>query len=370
MSVELSTREIHVLKNATIFFSTLSLVASLVILCSHYAFVKLRSRSAKLVVWLTVCVAGSDITALSFLNSDEASCSYYALFSSFYIISCALWSASISRTMSLVVIQRNDLSRTVSRLDSYAGSGRYQWKRIELMRMLAFHAAVWGFSFACSIAVVCLSFDEPVSDWCWYVQDHSPGDDDHAHLAVATDTAKGTGQLLVFYVPLLFVLCYNLYVLISPCLHREEEGSGEDSLSRDIKELADSLRYFVIVEVLILVWLCVCELVNLASLGNRHFYLYLVLLILLRLQGLANLYIYFRRKEVRTAWRDFFVSLSLKAATEPLPQTLTEPLTSNYTSSLNSSATPNSSSAPSLQGTPYSAFASPMGGANAGALFS
>lgn len=321
--------QIEVLRRECAIMSSFSLVSSLIIVATHYRFPQLRSRSAKLVVYLSLSVAGSDVTGLAYLGGG--SCSLYGFFTSFFLIAIALWSATISRTLQLVVVHRNELSRSLTRLNSMVedtrfassdggggsgGSGRRSMLSLEFLRMAAFHVAVWGISFTCALGIVILSAQSPISSWCWF-EESNP------------DNAATTGQLLFFYMPISIALCYNFYVLGGTYLKaymasrrgpREDELELQDGLSSDLMALSSSLRAYVLFTVVMLVLVCLAELVNLRAFPRysdaspERFWLYFAIVLLVRLQGVYNLLIYASRSDVREAWRETFLQAVLGRA--------------------------------------------------------
>jgi hypothetical protein len=314
MVVLVSQQQVTELQNLVALLSSLSLVCSLVILITHAAYPHLRSRSAKLVMLLSLSVVGGDVTSLAYLAGG--SCSLYGLFTAFFLLSSALWSSAIARTISLVV-RRNELNRSITRLNSVVDSGMVRCTNLGQLRMWAFYVTVWGTAAVCAAAIAIFSVTSPsVSSWCWY------SDDDNS------DNSAGVGQLLFFYVPVVSALLYNSWVLggaqINSCLTsaaaRPPQDQGHDlelelqqqhdALSDELRLLVDSLRLYVIYAVLVMVTLCLAELVNLTVFPNYsshepHFGLYFAVTIILRGQGVFNLVVYaMRRPDVRQAWRD------------------------------------------------------------------
>ena len=313
----LDDAQIATLQRESAIVSSLSLAGSLAIIATHISYRQLRSRSAKLVVYLSLSVAGSDLTGLAFLSGG--SCTLYGLFTSFFLISIALWSATISRTLQLVVMHRSQLSRSLTRLNSMVYETRFKTS-LELLRMAAFHIVVWGVSLMCALGIVIFSTSAPISSWCWFSK--SP------------DAAASTGQLLFFYVPILLALLYNSYVLcgtyLQSCLARRGSGGPfeapdmQDGLSSDLTALSDSLRYYVLFTIVVLALVCLAELVNLAAFPRykdsspQHFWLYFAIFLLARLQGVFNLFVYARRADVRAAWSDTLWHSVLRRPREPI----------------------------------------------------
>lgn len=316
MVVLVSQQQVSELQNLVALLSSLSLICSLVILITHAAYPHLRSRSAKLVMLLSLSVVGGDVTSLAYLAGG--SCSLYGLFTAFFLLSSALWSSAIARTISLVV-RRNELNRSITRLNSVVDSGMVRCTNLGQLRMWAFYVIVWGTAAVCAVAIAIFSVTSPsVSSWCWY------SDDDNS------DNSAGVGQLLFFYVPVVSALLYNAWVLggaqINSCLTwaaaarspldqgndlelELQQQQQHDALSDELKLLVDSLRLYVIYAELVMVTLCLAELVNLTvfpkySSREPHFGLYFAVTIILRGQGVFNLVVYaMRRPDVRQAWR-------------------------------------------------------------------
>ena len=332
MVVKLDEHEIGRLQEVIALMGSISVGCSVVILVSHLCFKQLRSRSANLVFHLTLSVLGADITALSFLGGG--SCSVYGLLTSFFIIVIALWSAAIARTISIVV-HRGALHRSLTRLNSIAEEHRFRCKDIGSLRMAAFHIAVWGIGVICATAIVIISAEEPISSWCWFQS------------ASATDAGASTGQLLFFYTPLSLALCYNVAVLFAAhakhimsclycgyfCCHNKkgqdhelalqsehQAGVEAEGLSEELQRLVASLRAYVFYVVFVVLFLCLAEAANFAvvagisddessgsgtsssSQQTSKFWVYLLISLLLRLQGVFNLGVYAMRQEVRRAW--------------------------------------------------------------------
>ena len=337
--------QIEVLRRECAIMSSLSLAGSLVVVATHYHFPHLRTRSAKLVVYLSLSVAGSDLTGLAYLGGG--SCSLYGFFTSFFLIAIALWSATISRTLQLVVVHRNELSRSLTRLNSMVEDTRFGASRnssssrdggggvgdcsvagrpalgLEFLRMAAFHVAVWGISFTCALGIVILSVRAPISSWCWFE-------------ASNPDNAATTGQLLFFYMPISVALCYNFYVLGGTYLKaymaargpREDELELQDGLSSDLKALSSSLCAYVLFTVVMLVLVCLAELVNLRAFPRysdaspERFWLYFSIVLLVRMQGVYNLFVYSRRPDVRAAWGETFARALLRRPRQPTEASL------------------------------------------------
>jgi hypothetical protein len=312
MVVLVSQQQIVELQSLVALLSSLSLVCSLVIIVTHAFYPSLRSRSAKLVMLLSLSVVGGDVTALAYLGGG--SCSLYGLFTAFFLLSSALWSSAIARTISLVV-RRNELNRSITRLNSVVDSGMVRCTNLGQLRMWAFYVLVWGIAAVCSLAIAILSITSPsVSSWCWYSDDTN------------SDNSAGVGQLLFFYVPIVASFLYNSWVLggaqMNSCFaaaSRPLVDSGQDlelelqqqqdALSDELRLLVDSLRLYVIYAIVVMATLCLAELVNLTVFPmypsyEPHFWLYFAVTIVLRGQGIFNLVVYaLRRPDVRQAWR-------------------------------------------------------------------
>lgn len=306
MVVLLSESEIDKLQSMVTLLSSLSLVANLTIVCTHYFYKHLRSRSAKLVLSLTLSVLGSDLTALSFAHGG--SCSLYGLFASFFFVAMTLWSGAISRTISIVV-RRDELHRSLTRLNSIAEENRFAIKitNIELLRMIAFHCFVYGVAITSAIGITVLSRQNPISGWCWFSD------------AADSDSSAPVGQLLFFYIPIVSALLYNSLVLGSTywrhCCSRWREQ--HDILVADLSQLVLSLHYYVLYAMLIMLIICLAELINITAFPHyssqeQHFWLYFILSVVIRSQGTFNLLVYARRSDVRKAWYDTLIYTVLK----------------------------------------------------------
>lgn len=334
MVVRLDEQEIERLQQVIALVGSISVGCSVVILVSHLCFKQLRSRSANLVFHLTLSVLGADITALSFLAGG--SCAAYGLLTSFFIIVIALWSAAIARTISIVV-HRGALHRSLTRLNSIAEEHRFRCKDLGALRMAAFHIAVWGIGVICATAIVIISAEEPISSWCWFQS------------ASTADAGASTGQLLFFYTPLALAFCYNLVVLLAAhakhiwhlmsCLScgciccndkmgqdhelalqsEHQAGVEAEGLSEELQRLVASLRAYVFYVEFVVLFLCLAEAANFAvvagisddessgsgkgsSSQTSKFWVYLLISLLLRFQGVFNLGVYAMRQEVRLAW--------------------------------------------------------------------
>ena len=67
-----------------------------------------RDKSGKLVVYLSIAVIGSDVVALGFLGGG--SCRVYSVLQTYFILSSVAWSSMLARTISLVRVNRTNLS--------------------------------------------------------------------------------------------------------------------------------------------------------------------------------------------------------------------------------------------------------------------
>ena len=257
-----------------------------------------RDKSGKLVVYLSIAVIGSDVVALGFLGGGD--CRAYSCLQAYFILSSVAWSSMLARTISLVRVNRTNLSQVLTRLNS----NPFNIRDIERMRMIALHVIAWGVPLLISIAISVVSIDAPMNDWCWF--NYKEGD------GTVADTSN-TALLILFYLPLLFSLCYNTFVLSGLGMKRFQqfflgdhgdealyEQTVHNPLEKQLTRLSEKLRWYVVWACFIMFWLCVAELVNLTHSdqderdSTAKFGIYVFLITLLRLHGVGNLAIYIR----------------------------------------------------------------------------
>ncbi len=82
--------------------------------------------------------------------------------------------------------------------------------------------------------------------------------------------------------------------------------TNETDLQYRVDSLISALKHYIFITILVCVWLCVAELVNvLDPMRKNIIWTYAVLLAVLRLQGFCNALIYFNRSDVRRAWYEW-----------------------------------------------------------------
>jgi hypothetical protein len=127
-----------------------------------------RSRSAKLLIWLLICQLGLSFTILVYLVTESPSHAFSvatAFLVNFFVLATTFWSMAVTMTISFVIVQRNWLlERLNTRVSLVAGlgtSGNY--------RMLRFHGLVWTFSAIFSIIPLAAgAYDGFSEDWYWF----------------------------------------------------------------------------------------------------------------------------------------------------------------------------------------------------------
>jgi len=268
------------------------------------------------------------LTALVFIQGG--SCNWYSFLTTFFVIAGVLWSMVLSRTVALV-LNRDALSSRLTRLTNYAairGGPCRKWlaNNIEGVRMLAFHTLVWGIAAVCSLSMT-IQADEQrsISSWCWF--DNTVANDDatiaarDATSTTESDTASSSpdiGQVCLFFAPIVISILYNLKALFwatcrrtcgALCSDRWRDvalmghETNENVLQQHVEELISTLRYYIMLSVVVAVWLCVAEIVNFYDPSRQNIvWIYSVMLVMLRLHGFGNLMIYAGRKDVRLAW--------------------------------------------------------------------
>lgn len=201
----LTAHQGQMLQGGIALFCSISLISSVLIIFTHFYFVHVRKNALKIVMLMSICIAGSDLTALIFI--DGGNCNVYSLLTTFFVIAAVLWSMVLSRTVALV-LNRNALSSRVNRLNqltNYVASSRCRkWlaKNADGMRMFIFHLIVWGVAATCSVSMLIEADNQPsISNWCWFENDV----DTNASASVDTDnvgTTPDTIQLCLFFVPI------------------------------------------------------------------------------------------------------------------------------------------------------------------------
>jgi hypothetical protein len=134
--------------------SALSIASSVMICSKYYRFPSLRSRSAKLVVWLSLSNIGLCISIIAGMDQhslDTFETRAYAFLINYFILSNLFWSAAITKTMAMVTLQ------SVST------------RNAQTKRMLRFHAIVHVFSMLLSlIPIFTRSYSAFDDYWYWY----------------------------------------------------------------------------------------------------------------------------------------------------------------------------------------------------------
>ena len=325
----LSDRQETLLKSGIMLFCALSLISSLIIVFSHWYFIELRKHALKFVVLMSLCLAGSDLTALLYVNGGN--CNTYSFLTTFFVIASALWSMVLSRTMALV-LNRDALSSRLVRLNSVAAHFqnyaclRWLSHNVESVRMFAFHSAVWGVSIVCSLAMTIQADTQPsISNWCWFQQTH----DDDSNEKDNVDSVPDPVQFWLFFTPITVAFLYNCKTLFwASCkqtcntLFSDRwrdvaligHETNEDDLQQQLDTLTRSLRYYIFLSIMVCAWLCTSEIINIFDNSNAKniVWTYTVLLVFLRLHGFGNLIIYIMREDVRRLWREEWYFLTGK----------------------------------------------------------
>jgi hypothetical protein len=119
-----------------------SAASTFTIITLYIMFPHIRNRSAKLIIWLAVSNLVLSLSVLVFVLApgDTLSARKYvnafAFLINFQLIANVLWNCAISRTMALVILQRDRLFRMLS-------SNPLTAKRMGLTRMARFHLLIW-----------------------------------------------------------------------------------------------------------------------------------------------------------------------------------------------------------------------------------
>lgn len=285
----------------------LSCIASFVILGTHYCLMPRKSQARsnkKLIAYLQMAILGSDLIALIFSHPGD-SCEVYSVFTAFFLLSGAIWGSIVARQLQLLVVNRQSLNRALYRLHSYAEEDRpfFNLKgfSLEKVRMSVFHLLAWGLPLLFSGVIAVISVTrEPITVWCWFNQP----DDDTLYVP-----RSASPQMLLFYIPISLSLLYNGSVLGGAVLKYltrvcgDEDEPITDPLEQEISKLARNLRWFVLLSTIISFWLCIAEMVNVTKGSTSRLGVFLVLVVLLRLHGIASLVVYANDKSVKKCWQ-------------------------------------------------------------------
>jgi hypothetical protein len=144
--------------------SSLSLISSCVICLKYLYFPALRSRSAKLVMWLSLSNIGLSLSIICGINQalhkDEINT--FAFLINFFLLCNMFWSMAITKTMALVILQRNKLLSLLSQQTVTP-------KSMAAKRMLSFHIVIVAGSCILSILpIACSSYASFSGKWYWY----------------------------------------------------------------------------------------------------------------------------------------------------------------------------------------------------------
>ncbi len=326
--LHLTEKQTVLLAGGVALFSTMSLISSLIIIFTHWYWPQLRMKSLKLVAFMSVALAGADLTALIFITGGD--CGWYTFLTNFFVISTALWSVVLSRNLSLV-LNRDGLSTHFSRLNSITrsrGGCCFKWLRqnVEGIRMFVFHSFCWGLAFLCAVAIDVGTDEEPsLSNWCWFSVTNAQHNDDPTIDTIddTDNTYVGTTppyfQLLLFFIPIGFSMLYNMKtlfwasfrnIIITNCTERGRDTAlmnlaetNENELQQSINVFTTHFRYYIGLSFIVSLWLFVAEFINIYDISRHNIiWSYCVLLIVFRLHGFGNLCIYLFRDDVRDAW--------------------------------------------------------------------
>jgi hypothetical protein len=157
--------------------SALSIASSFVICLKYYYFPSLRSRSAKLVVWLSLSNIGLCISIMAGADQhtlDGVETKIFAFLINYFLLSNLFWSAAITKTMAMVILQRNKLLSLLSQQT-------VNTRTMQTKRMLQFHVVILVFSLLLSlIPIFTKSYTAFDNYWYWY----GTGDEDQGLAAV------------------------------------------------------------------------------------------------------------------------------------------------------------------------------------------
>lgn len=158
------------LKSMMAFCSAVSLVASSIIVLKYLCFPKIRSRSFKLVVWLCISNLGLNAAVICALSNTYPSTSlntFFAFLVNYFILSSVFWSMTVTKTMSMVILQRNKLLAMLS-------NNAIEPQKLAVKRMIKFHLIVLVSSFVLSIIPVATdSLKDFTYSWYWYKSDRT-----------------------------------------------------------------------------------------------------------------------------------------------------------------------------------------------------
>lgn len=127
--------------------SLASVISSFVIIVHYHYYPTMRTRSTKLIVWLSVANMGLGITVLldAGLNyTDPYSNAVFGFFINYFLLCTVAWSCIISMTMSFVILKRDKLLHLLS-------SSNVPTHKLAVRRMIRFHLLSWLGAFFISI---------------------------------------------------------------------------------------------------------------------------------------------------------------------------------------------------------------------------
>ena len=122
--------------------SVLSIIGSALIIYFYVHFTNSRSRSAKLVVWLSItdiilCASVIAFVLIPDRYESEFVSEIFACILTFQILAGVFWACSVTKTMSLVILQRDKLLSMLS-------NNTISPKKLAVKRMVKFHIIIWS----------------------------------------------------------------------------------------------------------------------------------------------------------------------------------------------------------------------------------
>ena len=130
------------LRIALVACSAISSMASFILIITYFLFPKVQSRSAKLVIWLSLTDLSLCLSVLIYLILPQKyitpfASEVFAAIANFEALATVFWACTITKTMALVILKRDQL---LSMLSSQSVSP----KKLAIKRMFRFHVMVWS----------------------------------------------------------------------------------------------------------------------------------------------------------------------------------------------------------------------------------
>ena len=244
-------------------------------------------------MWLSASNIGLSLSILCGTFSDrrfDGRTNTFSFLVNFFILSNLFWSAAITKTMALVILQRNKL---LELLNAQSITPR----TMAVKRMIKFHFLILTGSFVLSLVPIFTGgYSDFASNWYWYNEDWE---------------GQLTG-LFCYYLPLLVGIVHSSFVFyylgqVKSIFVDSGLSLGDGrTLSGQLYELAMSLKNYPIATSLISIWAVVAEIVRLIvpnKDSSIEFGMFLLLAILQSSQGVFHVLIYFYRSYRRgTIW--------------------------------------------------------------------